>query len=497
MSTEHFDVVVVGAGLSGIGAGCHFKMHSPTKKYVILEGRSDSGGTWDLFRYPGIRSDSDMYTLGYGFRPWTEAKAIADGPSILKYVRETAQEYGVDKNIRFEHKVVRANWCSRAARWTVDVEVGAARAPYQFTCGFLFMCSGYYDYAGGYTPDFPGVADYGGRLVHPQLWTDDIDYSNKQVVVIGSGATAVTLVPELAKKAAHVTMLQRSPSYMVSGPSEDALANATRKYLPEKLAYALTRLRKTVAQQYLYAMCMVAPNVAKKSLIGKLQAELGPDADYAKDWTPRYNPWTQRLCLVPDNDLFNAIKSGRADVITDHIESFTRQGLRLKSGKELAADIVVTATGLKLLGLGGASVSVDGSPISLSQKVTYKGMMYNEVPNLATTFGYTNASWTLRSDLTARYVCRLLQHMDASGTKICTPRLRDLQMKTVPWVNFSSGYFQRAADILPKQGDKKPWLQSQNYALDLMLLKYGAVDDGVMEFTGPSAHVFERALAAE
>ncbi len=497
MAVEHFDVIVVGAGLSGIGAGCHLKIHCPDKNYAVLEGRADIGGTWDLFRYPGIRSDSDMYTLGYAFRPWTEAKAIADGPSILKYVRETARGYGVDKRIRFNHKVVRANWSSHDARWTVDAEVGAARQPVRFTCGFLFMCSGYYDYASGYTPDFPGAAQFAGRIVHPQFWTDDIDYIGKQVVVIGSGATAVTLVPALAKKAAHVTMLQRSPSYMISAPSEDTLAHATRKFLPEKLAYALTRIRKVILQQYFYTMCMVAPNAAKKYLFGLLEKELGPEADYARDWTPRYNPFTQRLCLVPDSDFFQALKCGQAEIVTDHIDSFTATGIRLKSGKELKADLIVTATGLKLLGLGGVSVSVDGSTITLNQKVTYKGMMYNDVPNLATSFGYTNASWTLRADLTCGYVCRLLQHMDKTGTKICLPRLHDTKMKTQPWVNFSSGYFQRAADILPKQGDKKPWVQAQNYTLDLMMLKYGAVADGVMEFSSPKAAAPALSLAAE
>jgi monooxygenase len=497
MSKEHFDVIIVGAGLSGIGAGCHLKMHCPQKSYLVLEGRDDIGGTWDLFRYPGIRSDSDMYTLGYSFRPWTDAKAIADGPSILNYVRETAKVYGVDQHIRFAHKVVRASWSSSEACWTVDAEMGDAKTPVRFTCGFLFMCSGYYDYEAGYTPDFPGAADFAGQLVHPQKWTEDSTYADKRVVVIGSGATAVTLVPELAKKAAHVTMLQRSPSYMISAPAEDGLANATRKYLPAKLAYMLTRVRKIILQQFFYTFCMIAPGAAKTYLLGKLRKELGPEADYQTDWTPRYNPWTQRLCLVPDSDFFSALKSGRASIVTDHIETFTQNGIKLKSGTLLEADLVVSATGLTLLGLGGVQVQVDGAPMLLHQKVTYKGMMYNDVPNLATSFGYTNASWTLRADLTCNYVCRLLNHMDKTHTQMCTPRLRDAAMATKPWVNFSSGYFQRAVNILPKQGDKKPWTQSQNYTVDLMMLKYGALDDGVMEFAKAKAAAPALALAAE
>jgi monooxygenase len=497
MSVQHFDVIMVGAGISGIGAGCHLNINCPEKSYLVLEGRADIGGTWDLFRYPGIRSDSDMYTLGYAFRPWTEAKAIADGPSILNYVRDTAKAYGVDAHIRFNHKVVRANWSGAQACWTVDAEVGASKTPVRFTCSFLFMCSGYYDYDAGYTPDFPGAADFAGRLVHPQKWTDDIDYAGKQVVVIGSGATAVTLVPELAKKAAHVTMLQRSPSYVISAPAEDKIANSLRKFLPAKLAYGIVRWKNVLAQMYFYALCKFSPKTAKTFLFGKLQDELGPDFDYATHLTPRYNPWEQRLCLVPDSDFFQALKSGRASIATDHIESFTHDGITLKSGKTLPADLIVSATGLKLLGLGGVAVSVDNVPIRLNEKITYKGMMYNDVPNLATSFGYTNASWTLRADLTCNYVCRLLRHMDKTGTKICTPRLQDAGMKTQPWVNFSSGYFQRAVDVLPKQGNKTPWTQSQNYALDLMMLKYGALADGVMDFARPPAATPALALAAE
>jgi cation diffusion facilitator CzcD-associated flavoprotein CzcO len=489
---EHFDVLVVGAGLSGIGAGYHLQANCPGKAYVILEGRDVIGGTWDLFRYPGIRSDSDMYTLGYSFRPWREAKAIADGPSILNYVRETAREYGIDKHIRYQHQVKRASWSTPDARWTVEAERGPDREIVRYTCNFLFMCAGYYDYTGGYSPEFPGVADFTGQLVHPQKWPEDLDYAGKRVVVIGSGATAVTLVPEMAKTAGHVTMLQRSPTYVVSRPAEDAFANRMRRYFPAMMAYRITRWRNVLLSMWFYNFARKRPARVKAALIDMVQKALGPDYDVATHFTPRYNPWDQRLCLVPDSDLFDTIKSGRASVVTDTIETFTEHGLRLASGQQLDADIVVTATGLKLLFLAGLEVSVDGERVDFSKRFTYKGMMYNGVPNLAASFGYTNASWTLKCDLTCEYVCRLLNHMDKTGTVSATPHMQAGEVEPDPFLNFTSGYVLRAIDQMPKQGKAAPWKLHQNYALDLMGLRFGKLDDGVMAF-GKKARVLEPA----
>jgi len=479
---EHFDVLVVGAGLSGIGAGYHLQTNCPKKTYAILEGRDVIGGTWDLFRYPGIRSDSDMYTLGYSFRPWSEAKAIADGPSILNYVRETARDYGIDKHIRFQHQVKRASWSTPDARWTVEAERGPDRELVRYTCNFLFMCAGYYDYAGGYMPEFPGIETYAGQLVHPQKWPENLDYAGKNVVVIGSGATAVTLVPELAKQTGHVTMLQRSPTYVVSRPAEDAFANRLRRNLPAMLAYRITRWRNVLMSMWFYNLSRKRPARVKAAIIDMVQKALGPDYDVATHFTPSYNPWDQRLCLVPDSDLFDTIKSGRASVVTDQIATFTENGLKLKSGQQLDADIVVTATGLKLLFLAGLEFTVDGERVDFPKRFTYKGMMYNDVPNLAASFGYTNASWTLKCDLTCEYVCRLLNHMDKTGTVSATPRVKEAEIEADPFLSFSSGYVLRALDQMPKQGKAAPWKLHQNYALDLMGLRFGKLDDGVMEF---------------
>ena len=479
MATEHFDVIIVGAGLSGIGAAYHLQRDCPRKTYAILEGRDAIGGTWDLFRYPGIRSDSDMYTLGYAFKPWENAKAIADGPSIREYVCETARENGIDKHIRFHHQVKCASWSSADARWTVEAE--SAGRVVRLTCNFLFMCSGYYDYAGGYTPEFEGTQSFTGKIIHPQHWPEDLDYSGKRVVVIGSGATAVTLVPEMAKKAASVVMLQRSPTYIVSRPGEDALANWMRGKFPSKLAYAITRWRNVLMQLFFFKLARRRPEKMKQFLLKMVRQELGPDYDIATHFTPHYNPWDQRLCLVPDSDLFQSIKSGSASVVTDTIAHFTPKGLKLASGKELEADIIVTATGLKLQLFGGMEVSVDGAAQNIAQHMSYKGMMYDNIPNLASAFGYTNASWTLKCDLTCEYVCRLMNYMDAHGYAQATPK-RDTSVGEAPWLDFSSGYVQRARDILPKQGTKKPWKLYQNYALDMMNLRYSPVDDGTMVF---------------
>ena len=495
MATEHFDVLIVGAGLSGIGAAYHLQADCPRKTYAILEGRDAIGGTWDLFRYPGIRSDSDMYTLGYAFKPWREAKAIADGPSILKYVRDTAVENGIDRHIRFGHQVKRASWSSADARWTVDAEVGPDRQVVRLTCNFLFMCSGYYDYAEGYTPEFAGTDRFTGRIVHPQKWPEDLDYSGKKVVVIGSGATAVTLVPEMAKTAGHVTMLQRSPTYVVSRPAEDAAANWLRAKLPAKLAYGITRWRNVLFGMLFFNLARKKPEKTKAQIIDMVRQHLGPDYDVATHFTPSYNPWDQRLCLVPDADLFDAIKQGSASVVTDHIETFTETGVKLKSGQELAADVVVTATGLKMQLLSGLEVLVDGQRVNMADTMSYKGMMYSGVPNLASAFGYTNASWTLKCDLTCEYVCRLLNHMERTGRPIATPRA-DPTVETAPWLDFSSGYVQRGIAQFPKQGTKKPWKLHQNYALDMMALRFGSVEDGVMQFSKPEPVAASRDLAA-
>ena len=483
MPTEHFDVVIIGAGLSGVGAAHHLQTNCPDRSYVILEGRQAIGGTWDLFRYPGIRSDSDMYTLGYAFKPWTEAKAIADGPSILKYVRDTAKDEGIESHIRFGHLVRNASWSSDDALWTVESQVDGK--PVQVTCQFLFLCGGYYNYDKGYTPDFPGAKDFKGALVHPQHWPENLDYAGQRVVVIGSGATAVTLVPEMAKTAAHVTMLQRSPTYVVSRPAEDALANKLRKWLPSMLAYQIIRWRNVLGGMFFYRIARNRPDRTKQGIIDMVKAELGPDYDVATHFTPTYNPWDQRLCLVPDADLFNAIKSGAAEVVTDHIETFTKTGIRLKSGAELPADVIVTATGLNLQVLNGLQLTVDGKAVDPSTSLSYKGMMYSDVPNLASSFGYTNASWTLKCDLTCEYVCRLLNHMKKTGLQQATPRNTDPDMGLEPWLDFSSGYVQRSIASFPKPGSKAPWKLHQNYARDMMSLRFSTLEDGVLEFSNP------------
>lgn len=486
MPSEHFDVVIVGAGLSGIGAGFHLQKKCPAKSYVILEGRDCSGGTWDLFRYPGIRSDSDMFTLGYSFKPWTEPKAIADGPRILNYVRETAAENGIDKNIRYHHRVKRASWSTPEARWTVEAERSAGEGATEivgFTCNFLFMCSGYYNYENGYSPAFPGAADFAGRIVHPQKWTDDIDYAGKRVVVIGSGATAVTLVPEMAKQAAHVTMLQRSPTYVVARPAQDPVANKLRAKLPAKLAYHLIRWRNVLFGMYFFQLSRRKPERVKQLILGGVKMALGPDYDIGTHFTPSYNPWDQRLCLVPDGDLFRAIRDKRASVVTNQIETFTEKGIRLKDGSELEADIIVTATGLNLQVLGGLEVSVDGRTVDFARTLNYKGMMYSDVPNMASAFGYTNASWTLKCDLTCEYVCRLINYMDRRGYKQCMPHNVDPTVTELPSLNFTSGYVQRSIAQMPKQGSKRPWRLYQNYALDIVTLRFGKVDDGVMQYS--------------
>ena len=484
-SVERFDVVVVGAGISGIGAGVHLKDKSPDRSFVILEGRPDIGGTWNLFKYPGIRSDSDMHTLGYEFKPWKAEKSIADGPSIMEYLRETVEEHDLRRHMRFGERVVRADWSTSTATWTVHTQRADGTSG-TFACNYLFMCAGYYSYKSGYLPEFPGRATFRGTIVHPQEWPTDLDYANKRVVVIGSGATAVTIVPAMADSAAHVTMLQRSPTYMVSRPDRDALANFLRKILPDKVAYDVTRAKNTWRQQLVYKRTRTKPDQIKMLLLGGVQLELGGKYPIKKHFLPRYNPWDQRLCLVPNSDFFAAIRTGRASVVTNTIETFTETGILLSSGEHLAADVIVTATGLQLVSLGEAEIFIDGHQVDFAKTRTYKGMSYSDVPNLATSFGYINASWTLRADLTCTYVCRLLNHMRDTGTRQCTPRLRpgEENMPSRPWIDgFSSGYMQRVMHLMPTQGDREPWINPQNYDKDKKMFREGRLDDGVMQFT--------------
>ena len=445
------------------------------------------GGTWDLFRYPGVRSDSDMYTLGYRFRPWRDSKAMADGPAILNYIRATASEYGVDKTIRYNHRVRRASWSSDEARWMVDVDTG--KTVHRFTCNFLYLCTGYYDYESGYTPEWPGVERFRGMVVHPQKWPEDLDYAGKRIVVIGSGATAVTLVPAMAERAAHVTMLQRSPSYVVSRPAEDKIANWLRRCLPDSTAYVAARWKNVLTGTFFYSLARKRPNVFKWMVARGVRNQLGEQYD-SKHFTPPYNPWDQRLCLVPDADLFRTIRERRVTVVTDHIETFTEDGLLLKSGERLEADIIVTATGLVLKLFSGMQLVVDGMPVDLPKTLVYKGMMFSDIPNLAFAVGYTNASWTLKCDLASGYVCRLLNHMDQRGYAICTPRVNDSDVGDQPVIDFNSGYVLRALHTLPRQGSKTPWRLYQNYVRDLSMMRYGRVEDGAMEFkSAPAARV--------
>ncbi len=479
MNEQHVDVVIVGAGLSGIGAAAHLKMHCPGKTYAVLEARAASGGTWDLFRYPGVRSDSDMFTLGYSFKPWTKDKAIADGGEILDYVRDTAREYDVDRHIRYNHRVKRALWSSDDALWTVEAETGDGIA--RFTCNFLFMCSGYYDYAGGHAPEFPGSKNFAGPIIHPQHWPQELDYAGKRVVVIGSGATAMTLVPAMAKTAAHVTMLQRSPTYVVALPAIDRISNVLRRVLPAKFVANLARWRNVLFQMYFFKLSRAKPEWVKRDIEKRARLWLGKDYDMSPHFRPRYNPWDQRICLIPDGDLFLALRFGTVSIETDTIERFTEHGILLRSGKELVAEIIITATGLTMQLMSGLELVVNGTSIEAAKTMSYKGMMSSEVPNFAASFGYTNASWTLKSDLTAAFVCRLLNYMDKRGYVQATPR-RDPAVAEAPFLDFTSGYVQRALAHLPKQGTTKPWKLYQNYVLDLLLLKFGAMEDGTLEF---------------
>jgi len=482
-SSEHLDVLIVGAGLSGIGAAHHLQKAFPWRSYAILEAREELGGTWDLFRYPGIRSDSDMHTLGYRFKPWTRAKSITDGDSILEYVRETAHESGIDRQIRFGHRVVRAEWSSEEVHWEVEAERTDNGERVSLTCNYLWVCSGYYRYDEGFTPEFEGSEDFKGKIVHPQHWPEDLDYSGKRVVVIGSGATAVTLVPAMAEQAAHVTMLQRSPTYIASMPAEDPIASRLRKLLPDRAVYPIVRWKNVVIQSLFYQLSRRRPRLVKKIIRQGVVRSLPPGYEVDKHFRPKYNPWDQRMCLVPNGDLFKAIREGSATVVTETIDRFTADGIKLDSGEELEADVIVTATGLNLLFLGGMELVVDGEPVELSKKMAYKGMMLNGVPNCAFTVGYTNASWTLKADLTSEYVCRVLAHMDAHGYRKSSPEISDPSIKEEPLLDFTSGYVLRSLHEFPKQGSKEPWKLRQNYVLDIRTIRRGAIDDGAMKFS--------------
>ena len=483
MSNEHVDVLVVGAGISGISAAHHLQTRCPEKSFLILEGRDSIGGTWDLFKYPGIRSDSDMYTLGFSFRPWRDPKAIADGPSIMSYLRGAVEDGGLQDKIRFGRKVVKAQWSSQDAQWELTVLNTQNKQEETLTCGFVHMCTGYYNYEQGHRPAFPGEKNFKGPVIHPQFWPEDLDYNNKKVVVIGSGATAVTLVPAMAEKAAKVTMLQRSPTYIVSMPAENALANWVRRNLPAKLAYGMTRWRNVLLNRLMFWYCRRFPKQAKKLLLKGVRAQLPSGFDIEKHLTPHYNVWDQRVCLAPDGDFFTALRAGKADIVTDHIESFTKRGVKVASGAEIEADIIVSATGLDLQFFGGVDIQVDNKAVLAKDTMTYKGMMFSGVPNFALSSGYTNASWTLKCDLTSAYVCRLLNHMDRKGYTQARPELDWADMEVAPLLDFTSGYVVRKLDELPKQGTVTPWRLHQNYLLDIMMLRMGRVTDG-MAFSG-------------
>lgn len=481
MSVNHVDVLIIGAGLSGIGAASHLEREAPNKSYAILESRGAMGGTWDLFRYPGIRSDSDMHTLGYSFKPWKHERAIADGPAILDYIRETAREYDVEKHIRYNHRATKISWDSSRALWTVSIEKQGASAG-SISCNFIYSCTGYYRYDKGYTPDFPDIEQFKGQVIHPQLWPEDLDYADKNVVVIGSGATAITVVPEMAKTAKHVTMLQRSPTYVVSRPGRDAFALRMDRWLPSRLAYLVTRWKNVSMQALIYQYSRRRPQKMKEFLLALTRRELSGKVDVDTHFNPKYNPWDQRLCLVPDSDLFRSLRRGTSSVVTDHIQRFTKTGIKLESGDLLKADIVVTATGLELLPMGGMEIEVDGKTMVLPDTLGYRGMMLSDIPNFVLAAGYTNASWTLKCDLTSEYVCRMLNHMDKKGFAYCVPRNRDPAMERVSFLDLASGYVDRSIDRFPKQGLKSPWKLYQNYLLDILSLRFGAMNDKELEY---------------
>jgi monooxygenase len=494
---EHFDVLIVGAGLSGIDAAHHLRKFCPGKTYVILEQRERIGGTWDLFRYPGIRSDSDMLTMGYSFRPWTNPKSISPGDDIRDYITDTARDEGIDQHIRFRHQIRRASWSTADARWTVEAVRKSSEGreePVTLTCSFLFSCAGYYRYSAGYLPEFPNVARFRGRMIHPQAWPENLDYAGKRVLIIGSGATAVTLLPAMAKTAGHVTMLQRSPTYVISAPEKDKIANFLRHIMPAMWAYRLSRWKNVGYMTYIYQFSQFFPGFIKRLIINKASRQLGADFDVETHFTPRYKPWVQRMCLIPDADMFEALKTGCASVVTDQIETFTERGILLKSGRELEADIIITATGLVMQAFGGIELTVDGRRVDAGKVLAYKGAMMSDVPNFASVFGYINASWTLKADLICNYVCRLLNAMDRKGMRQVTPRPQG-ETAVAPFVQkFTPGYINRALESWPKQGSKKPWRVYQNYFRDYLALKVRRADDEGLEFSNPVEAVAEQPI---
>jgi cation diffusion facilitator CzcD-associated flavoprotein CzcO len=496
MTIERFDVIIVGAGLSGIGAARYLKTRLPGKSFVILETKPRMGGTWDLFRYPGIRSDSDMHTMGYAFKPWKHPKAISEAGAIIQYIEETAAENDLDRHIRYRHRIVGASWSSEQSQWTLEVEQADGRHV-QVQSSFIFSCSGYYNHHEGYLPEWPGYRDYKGTLVHPQFWPEDLDYAGKRIVIVGSGATAVTLAPALAEKAAEVVQLQRSPTYVVSRPSEDAFNTFLKAFLPAKLAYQATRWRTIITGRLRAKRFARDPRRAKQMLIDLAKAQIGPDCDI-KHFTPDYWPGQQRICRVPDGDMFNAIRDGRVKIVTDHIERFDATGIQLKSGRRLDADIIITATGLVLQALGGVKYAVDGQAIEPGKLVVYKGLMYSNVPNLIYFTGYFNASWTLKVDLVADYACRVLKHMDEVGAKQVTPRAdNNVFAKPPRRMPFISGYILRAAGKMPRQGAEFPWITESNYFWDRKTLLRGPVEDDTLDFSGAKPIVLPPLQRAE
>lgn len=484
-SNESVDVLIIGAGLAGIGGACQLRRNCPDHSFMILESRAASGGTWDLFRYPGFRSDSDMYTYSYGFKPWKDKSTIADGHKILSYIREAAAENDVDRHIRYQHKVLAANWSSSDNRWLVTAERSGSGdgsgETVTISCKFMFNCSGYYDYEQGYTPEFAGIDEFNGQVVHAQHWPEDLDYQGKRVVVIGSGATAVTLVPAMSKDTASLVMLQRTPTYIASVPAEDPMAKKLRKWLPDNWVFRLTRWKKVLFQMYIYRLSRRKPHQLRKFLLGGVRKALGTDYDVATHFTPNYNPWDQRLCAVPDGDLFASIRAGDAEVVTGHIDQFNGEGIQLKSGKQLDADIVILATGLNLKFNGGVKHSIDSKKIDITEHFIFRGMMFSGMPNMAFTVGYTNSSWTLKTDLTGRYVCRLLNKMDRGNYSTVTPRMKG-EVDEVPLLDFDAGYVLRARDQFPKNGNRLPWKNYQNYVRDFIGLRLGGLNDDELEF---------------
>lgn len=482
MDIEFFDVVIIGAGLSGVGMACHLSRKCPEKRYLILEGRAAMGGTWDLFRYPGVRSDSDMFTFGYSFKPWISSQNLADGPSILNYIHEAAQEHGVEDNIRYNASVVSVAWDSAEAAWTVTYTHKATGDTARVACRFINACTGYYNYEHGHEPAFEGSADFRGKIVHPQKWPENLDYAGKRVVVIGSGATAVTIVPEMSRDAAHITMLQRSPTYMGSIPEEDPIITFLRKYLPEMWVYRFARTTRVGFAALLYDLCRRYPNRMRNVLLKGVKKAVGPDVDM-KHFTPRYAPWDERLCAVKGGDLFEAVKTGRAAIVTEQIDRFTETGVQLASGDVLVADIIITATGLELKFLGGVKIFVDGQPYSQTEKMCYRSVMLEDLPNLGITFGYTNASWTLKADITSEWICRVLKHMDKTDTQCVVPLNRDNDISHAAFLDFQSGYIKRGVHIFPKLGSRSPWKLKQLYPYDLMMLRHSKLEDGILRFS--------------